>query len=81
MHGKPRALRAAEDAAVVAVAQPVDALGIGHRQRFQHQGVDQREDPGIRADSQRQRDRRRGRESLGGQELPQGKPDIVEHTE
>ena len=49
----PAILRAALDAAVVAVADAIEALRIGDRQRPQHHRVDQREDRGRAADAER----------------------------
>jgi hypothetical protein len=46
---------AAIDATVVLVADPVERLRVGHRQRFQQHRMDQREDGGIRPDPQRNR--------------------------
>jgi hypothetical protein len=51
----PAILRSALDAAVVPVANAVQQRGIGHRQRPQHHGVDQREDRRRAADAERER--------------------------
>ena len=58
----PAVLRAAFDAAVVAVADPVEPGRVGDRQRTQHDRVDQREDGRGAADAQRQRQHGGGRE-------------------
>src|SRR5262249_3791230 len=51
----PAILRSALDAAVVAVADPVEAFRIGNRERAQHDLVNQREDRGRAADAERKR--------------------------
>ena len=54
----PIALRAAFDAAVLPVADAVEAGGIDDRQRLQHHGVNEGENRGGRADAERQRQHR-----------------------
>ena len=56
----PAALRAAIDAAVIAVADAIEALRIRHGQRPQHDGVDEGKDRGRAANAQRQRQNGRG---------------------
>src|SRR5580765_4516956 len=58
----PAILRSAIDAAVVAVADAVEAVRLGDRERAQHDRVDQREDGGRAADAKRERQDGRGRE-------------------
>ena len=58
----PAILRSALDAAVVAVADAVEAFRVGDRERAQHDRVDQREDRGRAADAERERQDGRGRE-------------------
>ena len=58
----PAILRSALDAAVVAVADAVEARRVGDRQRAQHDRVDEREDRGRAADAERERQDGRGRE-------------------
>ena len=67
----PAILRAALDAAGVAVADAIQARGIADGQRPQHDSVDQREDGRGAADSQRERQDRGDGEDPRGQELPQ----------
>ena len=67
----PAILRPALHAAVVAVADAVEARRIGDRQRPQHHGVDQREDGGGAADAERERQDGGGREDARDPELPQ----------
>ena len=50
----PFVLRAALDAAVLPLADAVEAGRIDHRQRFEHDGVDEGEDRGRGADAERQ---------------------------
>src|SRR5207247_3748405 len=58
----PAILRSTLDAAVVAVADAVEAFRVGDRERPQHDRVDQREDRGRAADAERERQDGRGRE-------------------
>lgn len=58
----PAVLRSALDAAVVAVADAVETFRVGDRERAQHDRVDQCEDCGRAADSERERQDGRGRE-------------------
>src|SRR5439155_5223977 len=66
----PATLRSALDAAVVAVADAVEAFRIRDRQRAQHDGVDQRENGGRAANADRQRQDGRGGEDGREAELP-----------
>ena len=50
----PIALRSALDATILSVADPIEAGRIDHRQRFKHDRVDQGEDGGRCANTQRQ---------------------------
>src|SRR6185295_15811256 len=65
----PAILRSALDAAVVAVADAVEAFGVGDRERTQHDRGDQREDRGRAADAERERQDGRGRKDGGKTEL------------
>src|SRR5205814_3649830 len=56
----PAILRPALDAAVVAVADAVEAFRLGDRERAQHDRVDQREDRGRAPDTERERQDGRG---------------------
>src|SRR5207249_6236840 len=58
----PPILRSALDAAVVAVADAVEAFRVGDRERAQHDRVDQCEDRGRAADTERERQDGRGSE-------------------
>src|SRR5216684_3917076 len=58
----PAILRSALDAAVVAVADAVEALRVGDRERAQHDRVDQCEDRGRAAYAERERQDGRGSE-------------------
>src|SRR5262245_30560298 len=58
----PAVLRSALDAAVVAVADTVEAFRVGDRERAEHDRVDQCEDRGRAADTERERQDGRGRE-------------------
>ena len=58
----PAILRSALDAAVVAVADAVEAFRVGDRERAQHDRVDQCEDRGRAADTERERQDGRGSE-------------------
>ena len=66
----PAILRAALHAAVVAVADAVEARRIADRQRAQHHRVDEREDGRRAADAERERQNRGDREDACGPELP-----------
>ena len=59
----PALLISALDAAVVAVADTVEAFRVGDRQRAQHDRVDQCEDRGRAADTERERQDGRGGEN------------------
>src|SRR5262249_34310770 len=59
---RPAILRSALDAAVVAVADAVEPFRVGNRERPQHDRVDQCEDRGRAADTERQRQDGRGSE-------------------
>ena len=67
----PAILGSALDAAVVAVADAVEARGVADGQRLQHDGMDEREDGRGAADAQRERQHRRDREHARDPELPQ----------
>ncbi len=51
--------KSAFDAAIVVVADAIELRGVGNRQRAQQDAVHQREDGGVGADAQRQRERPR----------------------
>jgi hypothetical protein len=72
-------LQAAEDTTVIAIADPEDALRVGHRQRLQHERVYQCEDPGIGPDPQRQRQQGGDGEALGRSQMAQSKTYVIEH--
>src|SRR5437762_13987030 len=65
----PAILRSALDAAVVAVADAVEAFRVGDRERAQHDRVDQGEDRGRAADTERKRQDGRGSEDRRETEL------------
>jgi len=80
----PALLRPALDAAVVAVADAIEALRVGDRERAQHDRVDQREDRGRAADAERERQNGRGCEDGRETELTDRVTDgagRVVHTE
>ena len=52
----PVVLKSAEHAAIVAVAQSVKLARFRNRQAVEHDSVEQREDRGVGADAQRERD-------------------------
>ena len=64
------ALVAADNAAIVVVAQTVKLGGIGHGQRLEHHGVDQGEYGRVRADSERQSEHCGECEPFALQKLP-----------
>ena len=66
----PTVLRPPFDAAFVAFADTVESGGISNRQGPQHHRVNQGEDGGRSADSQRQREHRRGGKNRSAPELP-----------
>ncbi len=58
-----------DDAACVAIAQPVKLLRIGYRKGLQHYRVDQGKDSGVAADAERQRE-----DCYGGEPRALAKP-------
>ena len=67
---------------VAAVVRPLlvehhQLIGVGHRQLAQQDLVDQREDRGIRADAERQRQDRDDREQRAAPEPADGKAKVV----
>jgi len=76
-HHSPAVLGSPLHAARVAVADTVEAGGVRHRERAEHDGVDQREDGRRAANTERQREDRRCREDASAPELPGGVADIA----
>src|SRR2546430_13532085 len=67
---RPVILKAAFNAALIDVAHSIKLMRIGHRQRLQHDRVNQREDRGVRTNPQRQGEHSRKREARRLAQLP-----------
>ena len=67
-------------ATVAAVADPVEARRIGHRERLHHQGVHERKDRRRAADAQRQRQHSRGREDSRRAERAEGVRHVADQS-
>ncbi len=76
----PAFLRAALDTAVVVLADPIEALGRGHRKRPQHDRVHQRKHRGRAADADRQRRQHGDREQRCLTKLPQGISNVSQES-
>src|SRR5436305_3324308 len=67
---RPVILKAAFNAALINVANPIKLMRIGHRQRLQHDRMHQGEDRGVRSNPQRERQHSRKGEARRHAQLP-----------
>ena len=72
-------LVAGDDAAGVVVAKAVECARVGDGEGFEEDGVDQREDGGVAADSEGQGEQGDGGEAGVATELAEGEEKIVRH--
>src|SRR5215469_16754889 len=78
--GEVRPAIAADVATIIGVAEAVETGGIGHRQRLQHDGVNEGENRSVRSDAEGKSDDRGGCEAAVGHELARGEAKVVRET-